>query len=590
MKISPLKAFVVLGVLMAAFGWLAMLQPANAAPPKQEPPLPQSLSAVSGQSIFAENCQPCHGVTGKGDGPTAASLSNQPPDFTDPATLNAMSPTEIFTVIKEGRMDKMMPPWKQRLSDDQIWNATAYLLTLNAPDTVIERGKTVFNESCATCHNSDGSAADVDFADPTTLISAGTDALLATFRTANDPHADALQSLSDEDVAASVAFARSLSMEMPVPVPHDGTLTGKVINGTTGDPVPDIPLTLYTVSADGSLLEQTDGNSGADGSFKFENLRREHTANFVLEAVYNDVHYFSDGSAVFLPDSTEATLDINVYETTDDPSVVEATTLHRIVAFVPDFVSITDIYVYSNNSDKTFIGKTGADGMPETVRIAVPDGAQEVSFQFSTARQIDGNIYADSRPVTPGTEQYSLAVSYGLPIQGKSVTIKTPLLDAIPAVNLLITDQGETLSGKQLERLQDRTIQGQTYQQWKGENFAAGDDLVMTFDRLNKLDFAAATGGSAPAAGLAASGPDQQYLQWMGLALGVLLIAFVVLMVNRTDPALAVAATTESEKARLVALLRELESMYADGAIDDAVYRRLRTQYRNQLKDILAHE
>ncbi len=589
MKLS-LKLLAIPVMLLLAGGWFIIAQPANAAPPKQEPPLPQKLSAVNGQSIFAENCQPCHGTTGKGDGRTAASLPNQPPDFTDPATLNAMSPTEIFSVIKNGRMDKMMPPWEQRLSDEQIWDAAAYLLTLNAPDAVIERGKTVFNETCATCHNSDGSAAKVDFADPTTLATAATDALLATFRTADDPHADALQSLPDTDVTAAIAFARSLSIEMPVPVPHDGVLTGTVINGTTGEPVPDIPLTLYTVSSDGSLLEQTDGKSGADGAFKFENLRREHTANFVLEAVYNDVHYFSDGSAIFLPDSTETTLDINVYETTDDPAVVSATTLHRIVAFVPDFISITDIYVFSNNSDKTFIGTMGADGMPETVRIAVPEGAQEVSFQFDTARQTDSNIYVDSRPVTPGTENYSLAVSYGIPIKGKSVTIKTPLLNAIPMVNLLVTDQGESLSSNQLERQQDRTIQGDTYQQWKGENFAAGDDLVITFNRLNKLDFAAATGGAAPAGGLASGGPDQQYLQWIVLALGALLIGFVVIMVNRPEAVPAVVATTEAEKTRLVALLRELEAMHADGFVDEAVYRRLRTQYRNQLKDILAQQ
>lgn len=587
MSKSALKTFAALAILLALMVLVGLKPPAQAAPPKQEPPLPASLSAVNGQSVFVENCQPCHGVGGKGDGPTAASLPEPLPDFTDPATLNALSPQEIFTVIKEGRMDQMMPPWKNRLSDDQMWDATAYLLTLNAPDTVLENGKTVFNETCATCHSSDGSAAAIDFADPATLATASTDALLASFRTADDPHADALQPLADADVMAGIAFARSLSMEMPVPVPHDGVLTGTVINGTTGDPVPNIPLTLYTVSAEGSLLETAEGSSGADGTFRFEKVRREHTANFVLEAVYNDVHYFSDGSAVFLPDSTETTLDINVYETTDDPSVVTPTTLHRIVAFVPDFISITDIYVYSNNSDKTFVGKMGADGMPETVRISVPENAQEVSFQFGSARETDANIYVDSRPVTPGAENYSLAVSYGIPIDGKSATIKTKLLDAIPAVNLLVTDQGETVSSKQMQRLEDRAIQGSTYQQWKGENFAAGDELVITFDKLNKLDFAAA--GAAPSGGAVAAGPDQQVLQWSILGLGVLLIAFVVIMTNRTNPALAVADTMEAEKARLVALLQELESMHDEGAVDEAVYRRLRAQYRNQLKDILAH-
>ncbi len=584
-RLQPIFA---LALLLMLAGGIWAVQPATAAPPKQAPPLPATLSAVNGQSIFAENCTPCHGTGGKGDGPTAASLPAPPPNFTDPATLNAMSPSEIFTTIKEGRMDKMMPPWKQRLSDDQIWDAAAYLLTLNASEAVIETGKTTFNDSCATCHSVGGSAADVDFSNAATLANSSADAIVASFRAPDNVHAEPLQSLADADIIPAVAFVRTLSMELPAPVPHDGVLTGTVHNGTTGASMPDITLKLYTVTSDGNLLETADGASGSDGTFAFENLRREHTVNFVLEAVYDDVHYFSKDPAVFLPDSTETSLDVNVYETTDDPGTVKPTTLHRIVAFVPDFISITDIYVYANDSDKTFVGTMGADGLPETIKITLPDNAQEISFQFSTARQSNGNIYVDSRPVPPGKDNYSLAVSYAIPIDGKSATLKTPLLDTIPQVNLLVVDQGEAVSSDQLKRLDDRPIQGDTYQQWTGANLPGGQDFVMTFDRLNKLDFSAPPPDSSPvASGWAASGPNQQYLQWGVLGLGVLLIIFVLFMVNRSEP-VAVIATSAAEKTHLVALLQELDAMRATGVVDDAMYQRLRTRYRDQLKEILA--
>jgi mono/diheme cytochrome c family protein len=36
------------------------------------------------------------------------------------------SPAELFHTTKFGRMQGMMPPWRNRLDDTQIWNAVAY--------------------------------------------------------------------------------------------------------------------------------------------------------------------------------------------------------------------------------------------------------------------------------------------------------------------------------------------------------------------------------------------------------------------------------------------------------------------------------
>jgi mono/diheme cytochrome c family protein len=37
---------------------------------------------ISGRQMYSSYCAPCHGVSGKGDGPVGAALKNPPPDLT----------------------------------------------------------------------------------------------------------------------------------------------------------------------------------------------------------------------------------------------------------------------------------------------------------------------------------------------------------------------------------------------------------------------------------------------------------------------------------------------------------------------------
>lgn len=586
MKITRGHIILSLALFLVLAGATMLLPSVNAAPPKQQPPA--KFTAVDGKSIFTQNCVPCHGNTGKGDGPTAASIDHPLPDFTDPATLNALSPNEIFTVVKEGRMDRMMPPWKNRLNDTQIWAAVSYLLTLNAPDAVVQAGESVYSAACASCHNADGVSADVDLTSAENWVATSTDALLVSFQNSGNVHQPiwAEQSLTDADAVAALAYARSLSIEVPAPVPHDGMLSGLVTNATTGDPMGNIGLILYVLSSDGSVLDTVTGSSAEDGTYSFENLQRDHTTTFVVEAIYNDIQYYSSDTATFLPDSKEASLNVDVYETTDDPAAISATTLHRLIAFIPDFISVTDIYVYQNTGDKTFIGVPGADGQLETVKFTVPDNAQDISLQFDTTRQLDDTTFVESRPVIPGSRDYSVAVSYNIPIKGRTAELKTKLVDDIPMVNLLMAAQGAKLSGSDLARGQDRTIQGQTYQQYTAQNLPTGKVFDVSFSGLNTVDFSSS--GAEVATGLAAAGPNQQIIQYALLVLGVLVIGFVVFVANRSQPATAAVESLASQKDHFVALLLELDDMHESGEIDHATYRQLRAEYRDALKNILA--
>jgi mono/diheme cytochrome c family protein len=86
-----------------------------------------TTSLEAGKAIYARECATCHGDTGRGNGPDAADLSRQPPDFTAPA-IAGESDGELFWKLTEGR--KPMPRYRRTLSEDDRWNVVNYIRSI----------------------------------------------------------------------------------------------------------------------------------------------------------------------------------------------------------------------------------------------------------------------------------------------------------------------------------------------------------------------------------------------------------------------------------------------------------------------------
>ncbi len=478
----------------------------------------------------------------------------------------------------------MMPPWKTRLTENEICVGAAYAQNLSVTAADLSAGKTVYAENCDTCHGADGVGDGIDLTQPTLLINKSSQDLFDELRAAQGDHAS-LTTLPDAAIRQSLIVARNFSLNLPA---LDGTLKGKLLNGSTGEPVANMPITLHVVSSTGDSVQTVKGVSAEDGSFVFENLNRDHTLSYILEADYKNIPYFSPEPAIFLPDKTETDLNLNVYETTDDPAVVSQSTLHRIMAFAPNEISVADVYVLGNSGDKTYIGKVGADGQPETIKVAIPANAVDVQFRSDTVRQTDDGAYVDSRPVVPGEGSYTLFVTYFIPFEGKSVSMELPVYNNIDTINILAADQGEQISSPQLENAGNRTIQGEAYQLWGGQNLAAGQSLVMEFSQLNKLTFPQNTNGQQTSVA-ATTSLNQTMLIWGVLGLGILVIAGVLIFSARTQPEMAVVQSSlAGEQDRLLVLLSELDRMRQVGELDEPTYQRLKQKNRTLLKQILA--
>ena len=78
-------------------------------------------------------CVKCHGPSGNGDGPAAATLSTKPRDFADCATMAKISDDTMFNVIKTGGaangLSKDMQAWSSGFEDGEIHDLVAYVRT-----------------------------------------------------------------------------------------------------------------------------------------------------------------------------------------------------------------------------------------------------------------------------------------------------------------------------------------------------------------------------------------------------------------------------------------------------------------------------
>ncbi len=107
----------------------------------QSPPSTSEKSAKAGKEIYKElECDKCHGPAGKGDGPSAATLTDdfdrpiRPYDFTRGAGLmkGGSTPEDIYRTFMTGLDGTPMPSFIDELEEDQRWQLVHYIRSLSS--------------------------------------------------------------------------------------------------------------------------------------------------------------------------------------------------------------------------------------------------------------------------------------------------------------------------------------------------------------------------------------------------------------------------------------------------------------------------
>jgi mono/diheme cytochrome c family protein len=99
----------------------------------QAPPVADAVHLANGFKVYRQDCVMCHTPVGRTPGPMALGFNPQAPTFEE----NDMTVAQLFWAAKNGIRFTGMPAWGPSLSDQDLWDAVGFVMTLpkmNAAD------------------------------------------------------------------------------------------------------------------------------------------------------------------------------------------------------------------------------------------------------------------------------------------------------------------------------------------------------------------------------------------------------------------------------------------------------------------------
>ncbi len=592
---------------------------AQESPPSYDPqqiPVPQRppVAGLATES-YRQNCAPCHGASGDGDGPAGAAAD--PTVFSDPAESWERTPAELFFVTKFGRIENLMPPWRNSLSDEQIWQAVYYAWNLHTDEKQVAEGAALYAQSCQACHGEGGRGdgpdagtglPDFSVQDRMIFIS---QAELA--RRWQEYHPEAGSSWSTAERQAVLEFIRGFTYRPiwnPLEVSGPGAISGRLLQGTEDGPALEQSEVTLNIFQQANLLTTQVASIGEDGSFEFGNLPVDEGFYFLVETEHRAVRYTSPILAFSGPDFTEdrtgpesIETTLHVFDTTTDASGLYVTRANWIIEHEPGSLLIGQLYTFGNRSGRTFVGSSSdLFDVPVTLAIPLPENAQQVEMQDGSvgeAYRLRQQVLYDTRPVLPGPGSRQIFVRYRLPYAEESAQISFFVPYETELLNLLVADLPEldidlTVEGVPREPAGQETIQGILFRSWSGP-VSSGRPVNLALRGL------IAAGGTdprpdrdpQPSRALPVSTPPLDVripLAFGGVVTAVLLASLLLFVLRERTRRPRSAEQLAVRREELLDSIARLDDLHALGELDERAWREKRASQKRELIDIALAE
>ena len=379
--------------------------------------------SADGAAIYAQHCVKCHGPAGKGDGPLAGQLMAQRtaplPDFSDPAWRQTHTTPDLLQVVAEGRLDKLMPPFKDILSDSERQAVVAYIETLSPAAGV---------------------------ASSATLAPAG-------------------QAMAVSSPVASIAPTTAAQTA--------GLVSGQVVNSSRGAVVSAgqvVILTGYDNFSQALVLSTT---TGADGGFAFSAVPYVAGRQFLVSTRYADLNYSSDllnfehGSAV-------NNVRLAVFDVTADPSVIKVEQMHISVSRAANtgMVDVAEMFLVSNSSDRVYVPATGP-----VLEVPLPTGATAINLD-SQRQGLDlaegAQAVRLNSAIRPGKNATQFSFSFHLP-GALPLAFEQKLGYRVKALNVFVPNATMTVQGTQLSDAGVQTLPSGAQRAYAAQDLASGE-------------------------------------------------------------------------------------------------------------------
>jgi len=109
--------------------------------------------AAGGRGLYMRHCAPCHGQSGKGDGPNAELFLSKPRDLTDGVLDQYTTDALVKRVLDGSRLPLGLDVAALRRHSDEVGAIERHVRKFPQLDWVaVENGWAIFAERCAVCH------------------------------------------------------------------------------------------------------------------------------------------------------------------------------------------------------------------------------------------------------------------------------------------------------------------------------------------------------------------------------------------------------------------------------------------------------
>lgn len=453
-----------------------------------ESDLPARAYAALGASVFADNCAPCHGAAGAGDGPVLADAEHGMIDFGAADALAGRAPADWYQATRDGRSAALMPPWRNQLSDTQIWDVVAFLWQLSASAEQLAAGETQWRALQASLTPAQQAERE-GWAVPQALTlsrTAWSQALQA------DGPSERTAGLTEAEADAIYRYLQSRAFAPawePLLQPGTGALKVTVKPGSPNMSLPAAwPVRLQAFVEDEAVGDWQDAwNESREAVFS--GLDAAPRVAYQASMQWAGLDFRSD-KAFLAGDASASVLELTVFEPSADQAALEIEQLQLLLSISADKFLVGQQVRVVNALPYAFTGQAAPDApQPVTTRIPLFPNAVDVFIaEAAEGRFVTTAGWAyDTAPVFPAPRSAWVTLGYGLPLPAAPETVRQHWPYPLRDVTVFIpqrSDLSVDLPGFARQGVRD--IADQPFDVWHADRVPNGQ-VALRFARVPVL-------------------------------------------------------------------------------------------------------
>lgn len=213
----------------------------------------------------------------------------------------------------------------------------------------------------------------------------------------------------------------------------------------------------------------------------------------------------------------EASVDITVYEVTDEPQPWRIIVRQLAAALVPNGIDVAETVVVENQGDRTWLGEPAdADGRRATVRLTLPPDAVEVEllqgFHGWCCSQYTPPTLTVQMPVMPG--QHTFRFAYKIPVRSGMSDLRVASGAPTDRSVFVVPASGVVASGHGAEQTGAETIGGVQTVRFEGRTHETGALVGLTLTEV-ALPTAPGASGALPVRNQSGGGSSGSIPTWV---------------------------------------------------------------------------